>query len=92
VLVEIEGAKNVGPEDGTERELKEAGRGGEGGKATARFPVFNVTFYIIEERCLVDDYGRVHVRWKFLSHTTVAGADCCPAGVGACNLLKRREK
>ncbi len=62
-------------------ELKEAGREVKLGKRPPAFPYSTSPFICREERFLVDDYGRVHVRWEFLSHTRMAGEEGYPAAV-----------
>ncbi len=40
----------------------------------------------------VDDYGRVHVRVRFLSHTKVPGAKAGPASILNCKSLIKKDK
>jgi hypothetical protein len=57
-----------------------------------RFPTFNVTINWLLLPELVNDYGWMHVRWEFLSHTRMAGEEGCPTVVMACKLLKKITK
>jgi hypothetical protein len=73
-------------------EVEKTWKRGRGWESDRPLPPAQGHYYLRRKRFLVDDYGRMHVRWKFLSHTTVAAAECYPAGMAASKYLKRIEK